>query len=70
MFHSVLVLCGFLRKDAEDESVNTTSMISVEEWSPDQVCTWMKHIGFPQYAQNFVGEVIHFHRTYKVTTSR
>jgi len=41
MFHSVLVLCGFLRKDAEDESVNTTSMISVEEWSPDQVCTWI-----------------------------
>lgn len=51
----------------EDESVNTTSMISIEEWSPDQVSTWMKHIGFPQYAQSFVGEVIHFHRTYKVT---
>lgn len=52
------------RNDAEAEIVNA-SMISVEDWSPDQVSTWIKHIGFPQYAQSFVGEGIHFHRTAK-----
>ncbi len=25
--------------------------------------TWITHIGFPQYAQSFVGEGIQFHRT-------